>query len=184
MITKAGSPGGGQCIAPRLAEVCDSPKRGELGRVIFDSGGLRSRYPPTNDGNNIVVDNTNNSKVPQNMIVSIIDTKLIRYWMQVGQWKQETILHKKEKCTNKIIYSCLEMLLTCSSFSLLHLAVLQPWKIAFQLALKSLGYTSTSVSSAAAEGVGRDSVSTTSGGPLFGQYTCASSIAASQQHLN
>ena len=51
MITKAGSPGGGQCIAPRLAEVCDSPKRGELGRVIFDSGGLRSRYPPTIEGN-------------------------------------------------------------------------------------------------------------------------------------
>ena len=48
---KAGSPGGGQCIAPRLAEVCDSPKRGELGRVIFDSGGLRSRYPPTIEGN-------------------------------------------------------------------------------------------------------------------------------------
>ena len=47
MITKAGSPGGGQCIAPRLAEVCDSPKRGELGRVIFGSGGLRSRYPLT-----------------------------------------------------------------------------------------------------------------------------------------
>ena len=45
MITKAGSPGGGQCIAPRLAEVCDSPKRGELGRAIFGSGGLRSRYP-------------------------------------------------------------------------------------------------------------------------------------------
>ena len=79
MITKAGSPGGGQCIAPRLAEVCDSPKRGELGRAIFDSGGLRSRYPLANDGNNIVVDSTNNSKVPQNMSVSIIDTKLIRY---------------------------------------------------------------------------------------------------------
>ena len=45
MITKAGSPGGGQCIAPRLAEVCDSPKRGELGCAIFGSGGLRSRYP-------------------------------------------------------------------------------------------------------------------------------------------
>ena len=45
MITKAGSPGGGQCSAPRLAEVCDSPKRGELGRAIFGSGGLRSRYP-------------------------------------------------------------------------------------------------------------------------------------------
>ena len=50
MITKAGSPGGGQCSAPRLAEVCDSPKRGELGRVIFGSRGLRSRYPLTNDG--------------------------------------------------------------------------------------------------------------------------------------
>ena len=51
MITKAGSPGGGQCIAPRLAEACDSPKRGELGRAIFDSGGLRSRYPLTIEGN-------------------------------------------------------------------------------------------------------------------------------------
>ena len=47
MITKAGSPGGGQCSAHRLAEVCDSPKRGEVGRVIFDGGGLRSRKPPT-----------------------------------------------------------------------------------------------------------------------------------------
>ena len=46
MITKAGSPGGGQSSAPRLAEVCDSPKRGELGRAIFGSGELRLRYPP------------------------------------------------------------------------------------------------------------------------------------------
>ena len=45
MITKAGSPGGGQCSAPRLAEVCDSPKRGELGRAIFGSRDLRSHYP-------------------------------------------------------------------------------------------------------------------------------------------
>ena len=49
MITKAGSPGGGQCSAHRLAEVCDSPKRGELGCVIFGSRGLRSRYPLTNE---------------------------------------------------------------------------------------------------------------------------------------
>ena len=32
-------------IALRLSEACDSPKRGELGCTIFDSGGLRSRYP-------------------------------------------------------------------------------------------------------------------------------------------
>ena len=38
MIMKAGSPGGGQCSAHRLAEVCDSPKRGELGRVILVVG--------------------------------------------------------------------------------------------------------------------------------------------------
>jgi len=53
VITKAGSPGGGQCSAPRLAEVCDSPKRGELGRAIFGSGGLRSRYPLTEPINHI-----------------------------------------------------------------------------------------------------------------------------------
>ena len=45
VITKAGSPGGGQCIAPRLAEVCDSLKRAELECTIFGSAGLRSRYP-------------------------------------------------------------------------------------------------------------------------------------------
>ena len=31
-------------IALRLAEPCDSPKRGELGRIIYGSGDLRSRY--------------------------------------------------------------------------------------------------------------------------------------------
>ena len=31
-------------IALRLAESCDSPKRGELGRIIYGSGDLRSRY--------------------------------------------------------------------------------------------------------------------------------------------
>ena len=45
--------GGG---APRVRPVhctagwvdpCDSPKRGELGRIIYGSGGLRSRYPPS-----------------------------------------------------------------------------------------------------------------------------------------
>ena len=45
MINKADGPGGGQAFALRLAEACDSPKRGELGCTIFDSGGLRSRYP-------------------------------------------------------------------------------------------------------------------------------------------
>ena len=29
-------------------DLCDSPKRGELGRIISGSGGLRSRYPPNN----------------------------------------------------------------------------------------------------------------------------------------
>ena len=53
MINKAGCPGGGQGIALRLIEASDSPKRGELGRVIFGSGGPRSRRPPTFQMNSI-----------------------------------------------------------------------------------------------------------------------------------
>ena len=45
MIMKVVPSGGGQCIAPRLVEACDLPKRGRLGCIIFDSGGLRSRNP-------------------------------------------------------------------------------------------------------------------------------------------
>ena len=45
MIKKVVPSGRGQCIAPRLAEACDLPKRGRLGCVIFVSGGLRSRIP-------------------------------------------------------------------------------------------------------------------------------------------
>ena len=45
MIKKVVPSGGGQCIAPRLVEACDLPKRGRLGCTIFDSGGLRSRIP-------------------------------------------------------------------------------------------------------------------------------------------
>ena len=47
MIKKVVPSGRGQCIAPRLAEACDLPKRGRLGCVIFVSGGLRSRIPHT-----------------------------------------------------------------------------------------------------------------------------------------
>ena len=46
MIKQAGGSGGGHSIALWLAEASDSPIRGELGRVIFGSGGLRSRGPP------------------------------------------------------------------------------------------------------------------------------------------
>ena len=46
MIKQAGDSGGGHSIALWLAEASDSPIRGELGRVIFGSGGLRSRGPP------------------------------------------------------------------------------------------------------------------------------------------
>ena len=45
MIKKVVPSGGDQCIAPRLVETCDLPKRGRLGCAIFDSGGLRSRNP-------------------------------------------------------------------------------------------------------------------------------------------
>ena len=39
-------PGRGLSIAlSESADPCDSPKRGELGRIIYGSGGLRSRYP-------------------------------------------------------------------------------------------------------------------------------------------
>ena len=55
MIKKVVPSGRGQCIAPRLAEACDLPKRGRLGCVIFDSGGLRSRIPLTNIKNNVRV---------------------------------------------------------------------------------------------------------------------------------
>ena len=45
MIMKVVPSGGDQRIAPRLVEACDLPKRGRLGCIIFDSGGLRSRNP-------------------------------------------------------------------------------------------------------------------------------------------
>ena len=48
MIMKVVPSGGDQCIAPRLVEACDLPKRGRLGCTIFDSGGLRSRNPHFN----------------------------------------------------------------------------------------------------------------------------------------
>ena len=47
-MIKQAVPSGGDCgIALRPVEACDFPKRGKLGCVIFDRGGLRSRIPRT-----------------------------------------------------------------------------------------------------------------------------------------
>ena len=47
VITQAVPSGGDRGIALRSVEACDLPKRGRLGCIIFDRGGLRSRIPRT-----------------------------------------------------------------------------------------------------------------------------------------